>query len=341
MASNPNDESRFYAVEIALRDDPFKSFDGHAAIHHIDISCDGCDEEPIIGKRFKCQVCEDRDLCETCMRALIAARVKMSKEAGPISDPSPPSGPRPKRWISKLRSDDAKTKWGALMQVVPCLHSSHVFARMDWGPERAVVLTLLSTLSSKACSDLAAKFLETFPPSGANCADVAWIIVDPPKESGNTMEERKKDDIEDRVEAALENWEKIITQRKPTADDVGTLAKRHRILRGKWIAFPKTSEEADAAWRSMVHAAAEGALTGCSQVKISATNPKEPGYVLCAYTEDYLNEIEVNAAATALRNVLPKLSDIRLLYKADIYTHFGIYSRNEWGLKPTIYSATL
>ena len=342
MATDANEDARFLDVEIALRDDVSKPFDGHAAIHHIDISCDGCEMEPIIGKRFKCQVCEDRDLCEPCMRALIAARVKMAKEAGPLEKPIPSASPRPKRWISNLPSDDLRIKWEALMHAVPCLHSSHVFARMDWGPERAIVLSLPSGLQSiDARSSLAIKFLDTFPPSGASCADVAWIMLDLPKEGGNAPEGRKKDDIEERVEAALEGWEEILSQRKPSAEDVGKLAKKHRILRGKWIIFPKSSEEADAAWSSVVKAAADGALSGCSQIKISATNPREPGYVLCAYTEDYLNEVEVNEAAEALRDALPQLTDMRLLYKADIYTHFGIYSRNEWGLKPTIYSSTL
>lgn len=129
-------------------------------------------------------------------------------------------------------------------------------------------------------------------------------------------------------------------KRKPTAADVDALAKRHAVLRGKWIAFPKSESEADAAWAGVVSAAAAGRLPGVSQVKISATNPREPGYVLCAYTEDYLNEAEVNRAAEAIRAALPPLSDTRLLYKSDIYTHLGIYSRNEWGLKPTIYSAS-
>jgi hypothetical protein len=34
--------------------------------------------------RFKCTVCPDIDLCSQCMRALIAARLKMAAEAGPL-----------------------------------------------------------------------------------------------------------------------------------------------------------------------------------------------------------------------------------------------------------------
>jgi hypothetical protein len=37
--------------------------------------------------RYKCGVCEDIDLCGACMRALVAARIKMSQEAAPLAAP--------------------------------------------------------------------------------------------------------------------------------------------------------------------------------------------------------------------------------------------------------------
>lgn len=52
---------------------------------------------------------------------------------------------------------------------------------------------------------------------------------------------------------------------------------------------------------------------------------------------------DVDRVCECLRAALPPglLQDKRLLYKPDILTHLGIYSRNEWQIKPTIAEARL
>ena len=51
----------------------------------------------------------------------------------------------------------------------------------------------------------------------------------------------------------------------------------------------------------------------------------------------------VARAARGLQAALPPglLRDRRLLLKPDIYTHLGIYSKNEWQLRPTVLEARL
>ena len=174
-AGSAADADRFAPVREALLH--LEIFDGRAVIHHIDVTCDGCEAEPIVGNRYKCQACDDIDLCERCTRALVAARVKMSQETPHLLDTPTERSERPKRWVSKLDSENSAAKWRALQQAVPCLHPTHKFARVDSGPERAVVLTIGDGGEDR---DHLASFLRAFPPSQASCRDVAWLIVDVP-----------------------------------------------------------------------------------------------------------------------------------------------------------------
>jgi hypothetical protein len=343
------------------------TFDTAVCIHHVDITCDACEREPcIIGERYKCQVCEDRDLCESCFRSLLRARIQMAQEAGDLR-PAPSQDTRPKRWISKLRSDNERVKWQALLTAVPCLHPSHRYQAIS-GPERAVVLSLPG--GEEAGESMLLKYLETFPPSKASCADVAWIVVEIPRSNKSSSSQRRRqqsssslsststaaaigpssprlqraieDSMEARIDAALEDWEALLQRRTPTADDVGALARRHDIKRGKWLAFPRSSQEADAAWRAVLLAVANCALP-CTEVKVSSVAPGTQGHVLCVYTEDWLEAASVENTAEALRDALSplRLRDAMLLYKPDIMTFLGIYTKNEYGIKPTVYRKKL
>jgi len=39
---------------------------GEGQAPHFGVSCDGCNQNPIVGQRFKCTVCPNYDLCESC-----------------------------------------------------------------------------------------------------------------------------------------------------------------------------------------------------------------------------------------------------------------------------------
>jgi hypothetical protein len=309
-----------------------------ADIVHVDISCDGCDKEPIVGARFKCLSCEDIDLCGGCMRALVAARVKMSMEAGP-----PPAAPpatdsavrRPRRWAAALHGDDARARWAALQAAVPCLHPSHGFRRVDGGPERALTLAL-SGAADAADGEAAAleALLRRFPPSRCACADLAWVVVDFPARAAAAAAAGAA--LERRIDAALAEFEAPrAAGRRPSAADVAALARRHRLRRGKWMAFAAAGAEADAAWAAAARAALEGRpLAAASEVKVSSAAPGKD-HVIAVYIEDSLDAAAVQAAGAALAAALPPLARPQLLFKPDIYTHLGVYASNDLGLKPT------
>jgi hypothetical protein len=161
-------------------------------VHHLDITCDGCEAEPIVGSRFKCSVCQDIDLCESCMRGLIAARLKVSQEPGTFSSmpPSQPMHNLPRRWVSRLHSRNSNEKWAALQALVPCLHPSHTFRAVKEGPERALVYV---GGSSDAASLEA--FLSAFRPSRTSCADLAWLQVQPLQQTQQQAEERGEEEV--------------------------------------------------------------------------------------------------------------------------------------------------
>jgi hypothetical protein len=43
---------------------------------HDGVGCDGCQQRPIIGQRFKCSTCYNYDLCETCHRNQVHSDTK-------------------------------------------------------------------------------------------------------------------------------------------------------------------------------------------------------------------------------------------------------------------------
>ncbi|PRW60037.1 UPF0696 C11orf68-like protein [Chlorella sorokiniana] len=417
MAADQTD--RFEAAREALRHD---SRLWHT--QHLDITCDGCEAEPIVGHRYKCCVCEDIDLCGSCMRALWTCCYPPLKQGG-----------RPRRWVAKLHSRDLAEKWAALQTAVPCLHPSHKFQKVVEGPERAVVFTFghssssssiassngssaapaaaasapdatssspqeqkdqqadeaaaaLAAVSLQGTSSSAAagaqeaaaaqpadgdqleQFLATFRPSACSCSDVAWLVVEqgssdgsgaPPASSGSSSAAGGSGSgaaaagpsLEERVDAAVEEWEKLATSgRKLTAADVDRLAAKHRILKGKWMLFARSGEEADAAWPAVARAVCGGTAGAgqaaapplCGSAKVSSTAPPpDNSHVFCCYVDNYQDATDVQRVCRGLQRAIPAglLQDKRLLFKPDIYTHLGIYSRNEWGIKPSTQEARL
>ena len=54
-------------IEIELPSDQVSSLT--APVEHVEhphVVCDGCEQTPIVGPRYKCSVCEDFDFCSTC-----------------------------------------------------------------------------------------------------------------------------------------------------------------------------------------------------------------------------------------------------------------------------------
>lgn len=335
----------FAAAREFLSKDVSKKTKGNIQLqlHHVDITCDGCEAEPIIGKRFQCTVCEDIDLCEQCMRALVAAKIKISQEIGQLDIPGRHTSERPSKWISRVKSDNCVVKWQALQDAVPCLHPTHTFRQITSGPERAVVFTRRVADSSSEDSEFA-RFLDVLPPSKTSCGDAAWIHCSTkPHLHYTTMADEK------RILQAVEYFEDIlvpsVTQRSIKASDIDIVAKKFNLMHGKWMIFP-TSEEVDRVWAVLAHHLFDKGLHTCSEIKVSTKSSADDKHVLLAYTENYSDKNDACSVAEAIKKALQDagmkdMQDKRMLYKADVYTHLGIYRNNEYSLKPTIYTMEL
>lgn len=240
-----------------------------------------------------------------------------------------------------MKSTESRVKWQTLQAAVPCLHSSHLLKKIRSGPERALVFIINNSpdggsqkVDEERCDRSAFnKFLTMVEPSKASCADLAWIHCSLTNSLHYTTAKDEK-----RIQNALQDWEGIVEIKNPAAEDVDRVAKKHRLMSGKWMCFPR-SDEVDCVWENLCRAMMSGTLKDCTEIKISTASAKDDMHVLVAYTDDYSNEKLTQSIAKNLTSLLPPLKDNRLLYKADIYTHLGIYAKNEYNLKPTIYTA--
>jgi len=320
------------------------------------------------------------------MRTLIAARILYTQQTDTLLPPPPPpsSNTRPNKWVHKLYSKDPNQHWAALQTAVPCLHPSHKFERVTQGPERSIQYTppQVETRDEgegggrEEEKEALTWFLDTFPPSQCSCSDVAWICIQQhdrgnnnnnnnnsssssngsggTQDSNNNKKKTAKvllPPLEERIEAALDNWEQRIhvasTKKERISNlDVDTIAKKYQILKAKWLVFP-SEDEVDSAWRAVAHNAVLPSPSSSisssigMEVKVSSVSATTRGHVLTVYCSNYLDTEEVMKVARMLQQTVPSLMDKRLLLKPDVYTYLGLYKGNEYGIRPTIMSLNL
>lgn len=186
------------------------------------------------------------------MRGLISARVRRSAGAS-----------------------SSGTDWRALESQVPCLSPAHAFSRVTSGPERMAVFIKQGMEDQ---GDSLQRFLATFRPSRASCADVAWICVSVGPESApepGDDDGRSSLPESERIEEALREAGMLLKRgESPTHALVARLARRWGILRGKWLLFPGSATDADRAWELVARAAVEGRFFGEAKVSPCRTDAK-------------------------------------------------------------------
>lgn len=165
--------------------------------------------------------------------------------------------------------------------------------------------------------------------------DIGWIFADSyerRKEAG----EKKNPSFDESLAKSIKRESISIEKEKKTisivtengkltipitVEDIDHLAQKIGILVGKWLIY-RMSSEVDSAWKIIAENTWNGDL-GIS-AKVSTSLQKGRRHVICVYTYNYLDLIDVKWVREKLRTLG---FNEELCYKPDIHTHLGIYYR--------------
>ncbi|KAJ5124277.1 Protein of unknown function DUF1917 [Penicillium bovifimosum] len=131
---------------------------------------------------------------------------------------------------------------------------------------------------------------------------------------------------------------KLNPLRKELEKNILQLGRETGVTDGKWMLFA-SAEKVDEVWATVVRAMERGELGGAAKVAADGGEGSMEGRLICVYTEDFGDTGDV-------KRVLRKLVDLGLVgkgkgifYKCDAFTHLEINSKNEYGLKASMYSS--
>jgi len=133
---------------------------------------------------------------------------------------------------------------------------------------------------------------------------------------------------------------KLTPKRNALPDAIAKIAIEANCTSGKWMLFPQMSE-VDATWRAVVQATVGGRLGPMAKVATAGDDPTSR--LICVYTKDFNNQRDVRRVLIELMNMGLARGDRAargIWYKSDVYTHLGILSGNEYGIKASIYGST-
>lgn len=130
---------------------------------------------------------------------------------------------------------------------------------------------------------------------------------------------------------------KLNPMRKELEKRILDLARETGVTSGKWMLFP-TVDRVDEFWGVVVRAMEKGELGDVA--KVATDGGGGESRLICVYTDDFGDVEDV-------KRVVSKLVDIGLVgkgprsiyYKFDAFTHLEINSKNEYGLKASMYSS--
>ena len=135
---------------------------------------------------------------------------------------------------------------------------------------------------------------------------------------------------------------KVIPLRKQVETDSYAVAKETGCTSGKWMLFPM-AEDVNRIWGLVATATAEGELGQAAKVATDDGSGSAGSRLICVYTEDFSDKEDVARVLRRLDGMGlvkgrgPMGEERGIYYKADAFTQLGIDSKNEWGLKASLF----
>lgn len=130
---------------------------------------------------------------------------------------------------------------------------------------------------------------------------------------------------------------KLNPLRRKLEQDILDAARASGVIYGKWMLFPNV-REVDPTWKTVVTAVEKGDLG--DGAKVATDDGSGQSRLICVYTKDFGDKADIKRVLEGMVDVgLVDVGDRPIYYKCDAYTHLDITSKNEYGLKASMYSS--
>ncbi len=217
--------------------------------------------------------------------------------------------------------------------------------------------------AGRQLSETVASFLSRLPPFSTQINNHGpWIFIANPRSKSRPTDEdlaglmcKGQEILEDfsatkaGIEASMAGkakstiGKKLTPLRKQAEADLYATAKENGYTSGKWMLFPM-ADDVNRIWSLVATATAEGELGQAAKVATD-DGSGNAARLICIYTEDFSDKEDVRRVLERLVRMGlvmkkgPMGEDRGIYYKADAFTHLGVDSKNEWGLKASLYSS--
>ncbi|KAJ5153298.1 uncharacterized protein N7482_009776 [Penicillium canariense] len=130
---------------------------------------------------------------------------------------------------------------------------------------------------------------------------------------------------------------KLNPLRRMLEQNIFALARETGVIAGKWMFFP-TVDHVDSVWKTVVTALDRGELG--ESAKVATDDGSGQPRLVCVYTEDFSDKEDVTRVLrTLVDSGLVNAQSRPIYYKCDAYTYLDIKSKNDYGLKASLFSS--